>query len=382
MKAIYAFSGDPITWGHIDIIDRAAATYGHVTVGIGANPQKVREYLFSVEERLDMAKRSVAHLENVDCVVFQGLLAQFAYRNGYNVIIRGVRNGLDLEAELTLYNVNQLQFSTIDTVFFPARPRLSHVSSSVVKAIVSEGGDVSEYVPIHVKQKLEQKIIRQLRIGVTGGVASGKSFVSKRLVEKIPCSRRIDLNEIGHYILGNSSESAYQETRARIGERFGEHLLNDDGSVDRSLLGAIVFQSPRKLGKLNEIMLKPILARLYETCMDNNHLDQGNEVKKLFLEAGLFVESRLTHLVNHCVIHVISPEEVKVRRLVKNTGISEDEAVQKIRREISDDERRAYLGKMLERNQTSFLIELDNRDEPVPDSFIRKVRSHIDELGL
>jgi len=241
MKAIYAFSGDPITLGHIDIIERAAATYDHVTVAIGANPAKVKGYLFTAKERLAMAKNAVESLPNVECVVFEGLLAQYAYRNGFNVIIRGVRNNADLEAELTLYNVNQIQFSNIDTVFFPARPTLSHVSSSVAKALIREGGDISKYVPIYVKQKLELKICRQVRIGVTGGIGAGKTFVANSLINRLPQSRLIDLDEIGYYILDSSSEAAYQETRNNIAKVFGKEVLNKDGSINRRTLGTAAF---------------------------------------------------------------------------------------------------------------------------------------------
>ncbi len=384
MKAIYAFSGDPITYGHIDIIERAAATYDHVSVGIGANPNKIQGYLFSAEERLEMAKQAVAHFKDVDALIFQGLLAQFAYRNGYHVIIRGVRNTSDLESELTLYNVNQLQFSTIDTVFFPTRPTLSHVSSSVVKALVREGGDVSNYVPIFVKQKLEQKINRQIRSGMTGGIGAGKSFTAGCLVRHIPHTRHIDLDQIGHYILSNSPEPAYRETRKRIAERFGKQILDKDGSINRSALGTIAFQHPGRLKKLNEILLKPLLANLYELCLDNDQPDAADapdELHIIFLETGLFVESRLTHLVNHCLILVTSPEDLKIRRLVDSLDMNEDEARQKIRREISDRERRGYWKEMLEYNHNSFLIEFENREEAIPDSFIEEVRAHINKLS-
>jgi len=380
MKAIYAFSGDPITRGHIDIIERAAATYDHVTVAIGANPRKVEGYLFTDEERLNMAQRATSTLKNVDCVIFQGLLAQYAYRNGYNVIIRGVRNSSDLEAELTLYNVNHLQFSTIDTIFLPTKPNLSHVSSSVVRALVREGGDVSKYVPIFVKQKLEQKISRQIRIGIAGGIGSGKSYVAGDLEKKIPNARHIGLDEIGHYILSNSPESAYRETRKRIAQSFGPDLIEKDDSINRHLLGTIVFNDPQKLTHLNKIMMKPILAHLYEMCRDDHVSDDPEEVRIIFLETGLFVENRLTHLVNHCLILVTCPEDLRIHRLVQTRGMSEDEARQKIRRGITDKKRLDYLTKMLQHNDSSFLIDFNNKDETIPDSFINEVKSHINHL--
>ena len=382
MKAIYAFSGDPITYGHIDIIERAASTYDHVTVAIGVNPAKAKSYLFSAEERLELARWAVAHLGNVDCTIFEGLLAQYAYRNGCQVIIRGIRNATDLEAELTLYHVNHLQFSTIDTVFLPTRPTLSHVSSSVVKALVREGGDVSNYVPVFVKQKLEKEILHQIRIGIAGGTGSGKSHVARRLAEGIDSARHFDLDRISAHILSDTPEVAYRETRRRVARRFGREILEEDGSVNRQKLGQIVFPDNRKLQQLNKIMLKPVLARLYEMCLKPNGDERSGDRPDrdediIFLETNLFVLNRLTHLVNHCTLLVTSPEEVKIGRLVKTYGISEDEARAKIRREITDDQRRAYLKGKANSIETSFFLEYENLDDPVPESFIDEVKERI-----
>ena len=92
MRAIYAFSGDPITYGHIDIAHRAARTYSEVVVAIGENPQKVGDYLFTSDERLALSQQCFDGLDNVSCVRFTGLLAEYAYRNDFDFIVRGVRN--------------------------------------------------------------------------------------------------------------------------------------------------------------------------------------------------------------------------------------------------------------------------------------------------
>jgi pantetheine-phosphate adenylyltransferase len=86
-RAIYAFSGDPITFGHIDIVERAASVFDEVVVGIGVNPEK--EYTFDLEERTEMARRSLSHLSNVKVVSFKGLLVDYAYENDIHVIIKG-----------------------------------------------------------------------------------------------------------------------------------------------------------------------------------------------------------------------------------------------------------------------------------------------------
>jgi len=145
MRAIYAFSGDPITYGHIDIVKRAAKTYSDVVVAIGENPDKSGSYLFTAGERLAMAELALRDIPNVTCQIMKGLLAEFSYRHGFDVIIRGVRNAGDLEGEMTFFAVNQSLHPTVDTVFLPTQPKLSHISSSVVKAIISEGGDASKY---------------------------------------------------------------------------------------------------------------------------------------------------------------------------------------------------------------------------------------------
>ena len=84
MRAIYAFSGDPITYGHIDIAQRAARTYSEVVVAIGENPQKIDDYLFTSDERLALAQQCFDGLDNINCVRFTGLLAEYAYRNDFD----------------------------------------------------------------------------------------------------------------------------------------------------------------------------------------------------------------------------------------------------------------------------------------------------------
>ena len=116
MRAIYAFSGDPITYGHIDIAQRAARTYSEVVVAIGENPQKVGDYLFTSDERLALSQQCFDGLDNVTCVRFTGLLAEYAYRNDFDFIVRGVRNNSDLEGEMVQFAVNDILHDGVDTV--------------------------------------------------------------------------------------------------------------------------------------------------------------------------------------------------------------------------------------------------------------------------
>lgn len=152
--AVYALSGDPITFGHIDIINRAASAFENLIVALGVNPNK--KYLLNSDERLEVAKQSLSHLTNVNVMFFNGLLVDFAFEQGATVIIRGIRNAADANDEQALDQINSSQMS-IETFFMFSRSKLAHVSSSNVKALQSENGLIHEYVPLPVKKVLEKK---------------------------------------------------------------------------------------------------------------------------------------------------------------------------------------------------------------------------------
>ena len=339
MKAIYAFSGDPITFGHVDIVERAARTYESVVVGIGENPRKSGRYTFKRETRLEMARRALKHLPNVTCETFAGLLAEHAYRHGIDVIVRGVRNGSDLENELVQFAVNESLHPSLDTVFLPTRHTLAHISSSVVKAIVSEGGDVSAYCPMPVKEALERRLLRRYAIGIAGGIATGKTYFSRKLAEALneaghPATT-ISLDRIGHYVLGTAADPVYRQTRNQIAARFGAHLLCEDGSISRRGLGRIVFADGAALDELNHLMRDPMLARLYEETRSITGI--------ALIEGAILVEGGWSRLVNNNVVLVDAPDELRIERLCRRDGIDEAEARQKISRQISPQERLSLL---------------------------------------
>jgi pantetheine-phosphate adenylyltransferase len=339
MRAIYAFSGDPITYGHIDIVERAAATYDEVVVAIGQNPQKVGAYLFDSDVRISLSRRCLKHLPNVTCVRFDGLLAEYAYRDGFDVIVRGVRNNTDLENELVQFAVNDSLHRTVDTVFFPSRVEVAHISSSVVKAIVAECGDVSAYCPLPVKEALEKRILGTFTVGIAGGIAAGKTYFARQLVEALNkeiTATYISLDEIGHYVLSNSDGAIYRKTRERLGEAFGDHILKADGSVNRRSLGKIVFANAAALVELNRLMREPMLARLYEQT-------HSSPKGVIVLEGAILVEAQWTNLVNNNIILVDAPEAVRMERLMNRSKIDKEEASLKIERQVNAEERCAMM---------------------------------------
>ena len=363
MRAIYAFSGDPITFGHYDIVQRAAKTYDNVVVAIGENPQKTGNYLFSLKERLALAKQCLHPLKNVTSLAFSGLLGEYAYRNGFDVIIRGVRNNSDLEGELVQFAVNKTLHPSVDTIFFPSRPELSHVSSGVVKAIVAEGGDVSKYCPLCIKEALEKKILNKFTVGIAGSIASGKTYIAKRLVSdlrKKSTASYVSLDAIGHYILENSQSLIYKNTRKRIARQFGQNVMRSNGSIDRKILGKIVFTSPAALSELNKIMHEPMMARFYE---ETRELPGGIIV----VEGAILVEAKWTNLVNNNVILIDAPEDLRLSRLSARSDIPADEAIAKIRRQISAEERKSLITNRINEHNWGRLWEIGG-EESLPNT--------------
>ena len=174
-KAIVAFSGDPITKGHIDLIRRASLNF-EVVLGIGENPKK--SYTFSLEKRKAMAEEALrlSGLPNVTVKSFTGLLVDFAYENSIYNIIRGIRGVNDFADEDYLHLVNKNQTPKIETYFLMANKEFAHVSSSAVKELQKhQGQNILDYVTPNVKKELEREISGQYRVGVTGSIGAVKS---------------------------------------------------------------------------------------------------------------------------------------------------------------------------------------------------------------
>ena len=143
--AVYAGSFDPITSGHLDLVRRATGLFDEVVLAIGNNPAK--RYLLSTETRLATLQACTADLDNVSVDVFEGLLIDYCKARGAGFILRGLRAVADFEFEFQIGLANMDMAPDIDTVFLLTEPRNIFISSSLVKEIASNGGDVSRYLP-------------------------------------------------------------------------------------------------------------------------------------------------------------------------------------------------------------------------------------------
>ena len=154
--AIYPGSFDPVTFGHLDIIERAAAIFDELTVSILNNTTKTP--LFSVEERVNILKEATKHLPNVKIDSFSGLLVDYAMQKDIHVSVRGLRAITDFEYELQIAQTNnKLSGGSLDTVFLTTNLEYSYLSSSSVREIASFHGDISQVVPAFVVEKVYEK---------------------------------------------------------------------------------------------------------------------------------------------------------------------------------------------------------------------------------
>ena len=159
--AVYTGSFDPITLGHLNVIERCSRLVDRLIVGIGINIEK--QSLFSPEERVDLVRQATRHLTNVDVQAFSGLAVSFVRQCGARVLLRGVRSLGDIETEFTMTMANRKLDPGVETIFLMADDQYSHVSSSLIKQIAALATDeeLARFVP--------SEIVRAIRAKMQGG---------------------------------------------------------------------------------------------------------------------------------------------------------------------------------------------------------------------
>lgn len=153
MKFIFPGSFDPLTKGHLDIIERSAKLCDELVLGVLDNVAK--KYYFSVEERMAMLADATAHIDNVEIIYFSGLLADCVKGTGADAVIRGTRNIIDYQYEQDLAICNSL-YGDVETIFLITKPEYAAISSSVVRELLHFGGEISGFVPEAVEKFIKK----------------------------------------------------------------------------------------------------------------------------------------------------------------------------------------------------------------------------------
>ncbi len=157
-KAVYAGTFDPVTFGHIDIVNRAAEVFDHLVVTTTNNLNKTP--LFSLEERIEQLHTVLDGTPRIEITPFNGLLVDFARQIGAKVLVRGLRAAADFDYEFEMGLMNRELAPEIETVFFVTRPQYMFVSSKLVREIARKGGDISSFVPPAVQNAIMSKLSR------------------------------------------------------------------------------------------------------------------------------------------------------------------------------------------------------------------------------
>lgn len=371
--ALYACSADPITYGHVDVVERASRTFDRVVVGIGRNPTK--KYLFPLEARLALARRALAHLPGVTVLAFQGMVVDFASEQGAQVIIKGVRNAADFDYEQVHHLVGLSQRAGIDTHLLFADPRLAHVSSSAVKAIQMEHGFIHELVPPVVKAALEEVLSGQLLVGVTGAAGAGKSTLCGLLVA---AGRReglavhdLDLDRIAHAVLRGEDSPLCARTREALAERFGREI-ETAGGVDRKVLAARVFGDPESLADLNRIMTPAVTVGLRKALYGVRGL--------VLLDGALLAEQGLIPLCNGRVVLVgVSPSDQAARLAAR--GCAPRDAQARVDAQWSTREKRRAIEEEIDRRHFGQIWSWDGSSDPTDERATALLHELLAETG-
>jgi pantetheine-phosphate adenylyltransferase len=152
---IYPGSFDPVTVGHYEVIRRAAKMFDHLVVGVLVNYSKTPT--FSIKERMELLKEVTADLKNVEVVGFEGLLAEYCRDNHIDAIVKGLRAMSDFEYEFQMAIINRKLNPQLETVFIPADSEAMYLSSSMVREVASMGGDISNFVPECIHDKIVER---------------------------------------------------------------------------------------------------------------------------------------------------------------------------------------------------------------------------------
>jgi pantetheine-phosphate adenylyltransferase len=154
-RAVCPGSFDPITNGHLDVIERASRFFDEVVVGVGVNVSKNR--MFEPAERVEMIQEAIAHVPNVSEETFAGLIVDFCTARGIQAIVKGLRAVSDFDYELQMGQMNR-SLADVDTLFMPADPHYSFLSSSLVKEVATYGGEITGLVPEPVLRRLRERL--------------------------------------------------------------------------------------------------------------------------------------------------------------------------------------------------------------------------------
>lgn len=365
-RGLVPLSADPITGGHLDLIRRARAECRELIVAILNNDAK-SDYLFSIQERTEMAERGIreAGIDGVRVVADAGLSTDLYMREDCDQLFRGVRDAKDKIYEEALAREFASIYPPIEGRFtyLQSDPKLDKVSSSRVKAFVRLHLDVSDVVPAFVKRMLEERLLGQFKIAVTGGIAVGKSSVAENLKLRYMAltgrlAHHIDVDQLLRGLYEDPTAGA-QALREEIAKRFGDDVLAPDRrTVNRAALAERLFSpgcDPRLRLDMQTLTQHHVDRKLREALAGKKGL--------IVLEWAQLAEMGLSRWANHRAIVVDSSDR---ERFAEIRGIPADRLAEVRKTQWPADKKVERLQAAVDLAQDGRVLRYDNRMRPTP----------------
>lgn len=354
-RGLFAFSADPITNGHLEVIAEASAECDHLIVAVMNNDAKKGKYLFSAEERVKIARKAIEEcgFGNVSVIVDEGLLTDLFLREGCDKLYRGVRNEEDLRYEKAQVVLLDLILPGIEdrTRMIMTGKRIGHISSTAVKLFASYNADVAELVPAFVKAELERRVSKQIRIGITGGIAVGKTTVAQGLARQL--GHHVNVDELVRELYREDGHGA-QRLRDEIERVMGPGVLAADRrDVNRSVMAERLFAPTTGPAVYDEItrLTAPHVDRKYREALKDK---EG----VIIVEWAQMAEMRMSHWVNHRVIVVDSPDR---ERFAEKRGIAPEQLARVRAKQWSADRKAEALAAAGEAAKYGRVLAWENR---------------------
>lgn len=336
-KHAYTGSFDPWTKGHQSVVESFLKkdTDANVEILIGKNPDK-KNQLLKEADRAFIIKHGISEefQSRINVTIVEGVIADYMYEQNIPYFIKGVRDEKDFREEVNLANLNSQLFGSPMTLLIPqVEAGLGIVSSSNLKLLGNLGIPMDRYANAYTRELLKLKTTGKLFIGVTGGIASGKSTFCKKIAEfsanrDVPV-HIINMDALGHIVLESREPvPLFSRARKQISKLFGDDVINENGTVNRQKLGWKAFDNPRKLETLTNLLSEPILYLLAKKI-------RAAEKGIVLIESAILMERNITELVDDNIIHVHTNAETQTARMRVSRGLTQSQAEKRIDSQLS-----------------------------------------------
>lgn len=362
---VYPGSFDPWTYGHEAVLTDYLDLFpeGNIDVLIGVNPDK--KGIFTPEEKKLLIEKTTAQevKDRMNVVIYEGLVADYVYENGKRWVLKGARTAEDFNYEMAIAQATQNFSSRVKTIIIPqTNPIKTGISSSSLKAISKFSGDVAAYASPLVREALRLRQSWKFLIGVTGGIASGKSTLCRNL-EKYSKQQEIPLHYINFDVITKEIHERkdlpiFSEIREQIALRFGNQVLNTDGTTNKKILGDIVFADQRAMQDLMRIILEPLIYFL------RKKVDSIKSPAIILVEWAIIFDRNLTYLFDENIVHIWVSRDEQEKRIKVRDALNPEQIAARLDNQLSREQRVSGLKELQSKyaSQDRLLLDVDGKD--------------------